>query len=299
MKDGEGEKHPMLNRYRSELRRPLMIRLSERFSVALVCVGFLCGGAAVAQEAGTPTTREMNYLCWQEFGELVPELINTVLVPLGSLEPHGVIPNGTDNLAPESMARDIADRTNALIAPTLNYGITPAMEAYPGAVSISADAYRNFVADVLSSLADNQFRNIILLNGHGGNTATLQSLVTEMSNRKQVRMLLVNWWSLTSDIAQEVFGDIGGHAASNETAYMQASYPEHIHSERYSEDMTMSTDPAWSASPVPYTISLYVEGEGYPTFDQEQADLFFERVNSRVADLINDVISRWERAGVN
>jgi creatinine amidohydrolase len=241
----------------------------------------------------------MNFLCWQEFGELVPEVINTVLVPLGSLEPHGVIPNGTDNLAPESMARDIAERTNALIAPTLNYGITPAMKAYPGAVSISAETYRGFVADLLNSLADNQFQNIILLNGHGGNTATLQSLVTEISNTKQVRLLLVNWWNLTSEIAQEVFGNIGGHAASNETAYIQASYPEHIHSERYSEDMTMSTDPAWSASPVPWTISLYVEGEGYPTFDQGQADLYFERVNARVADLINDIIARWERAGVH
>ena len=276
-----------------------MNRTLKIFAVALVFAGVLHGGTAVAQETATPTTREMNYLCWQEFGELVPEAINTVLVPLGSLEPHGVIPNGTDNLAPESMARDIAVRTNALIAPTLNYGITPAMEAYPGAVSISSKTYRGFVSDMLNSLADNQFQNIILLNGHGGNTAALQSLVTEISNSKKVRILLVNWWSLTSDISQGIFGDIGGHAASNETAYLQASYPEHIHSERYSQDMTMTTDASWSASPVPYTVSLYVDGEGYPTFDQGQADLFFERVNARVVELINDVITRWDRAGVN
>ena len=275
-----------------------MKRTFETIAVAFVFAGLASGGTAVAQETGTPTTREMNLLCWQEFGELVPDAITTVLVPLGSLEPHGVIPNGTDNLAPESMARDIAERTNALIAPTLNYGITPSMEAYPGAVSISAAAYRGFVADLLNGLADNRFRNIILLNGHGGNTATLQSLVTEISNEKRVRILLVNWWSLTSDIAREIFGDIGGHAASNETAYMQASYPQHIHGERYSKDMTMHTDPSWSAAPVPYTISLYVEGEGYPTFDQARADLFFERVNARVAELINDIVARWDRAGV-
>ena len=271
----------------------------KKFAVAVVVTGLFHTGTAVAQQTGAPTTREMNYLCWQEFGELVPEVIKTVLVPLGSLEPHGVIPNGTDNLAPESMARDIAELTNALIAPTLNYGITPAMKAYPGAVSISPETYKGFVSDLLNSLADNQFQNIILLNGHGGNTAALQSLVNEISNSKQVRMLLVNWWSLTSDISREIFGDIGGHAASNETAYIQASYPEHIHSERYSEGMTMTTDPSWSASPVPYTISLYVDGEGYPTFDQGQADLFFERVNTRVAELINDVVTRWERAGVH
>ena len=276
-----------------------MFKALTRFAAIFVTATLLLAGEAHAQSFGSPTTREMNFLCWQEFGELVPETINTVLVPLGSIEPHGVIPNGTDNLAPESMARAIAELTNALIAPTLNYGITPAMVAYPGAVSISAGAYKQFVSDLLGSLADNQFQNIILLNGHGGNTATLQSLITEISNEKQVRMLLVNWWSLTSDISEEIFGNIGGHAASNETAYVQASYPEHIHSERYSEDMTMTTNSAWSASPVPYTISLYVEGEGYPTFNQDQADRFFERVNTRVAELINDIVARWDRTGVN
>ena len=74
----------------------------------------------------------MALLCWQEFGELVPARIATVLVPFGSLEPHGVIPNGTDSLAPEAMARDIAARVDALIAPVLNYGMTDAMKAYPG-----------------------------------------------------------------------------------------------------------------------------------------------------------------------
>ena len=269
------------------------------FVIALTIVGLFHGGSAAAQERGAPTTREMNFLCWQEFGELVPETINTVLVPLGSLEPHGVIPNGTDNLAPESMARAVAERVNALVAPTLNYGITPAMEAYPGAVSISSGAYRGFVSDMLGSLADNGFQNVILLNGHGGNTEILQSLVTEISNENRVRVLLVNWWSLTLDITQEIFGENGGHAANNETAYIQASYPEHVHSERYSENMAMNTDASWVASPVPWTISLYAEGEGYPTFDQEQADLFFERVNTRVAVFINDIIARWERAGVH
>ena len=119
------------------------------------------------QAANLPATREMSLLCWQEFGELVPAKIDTVLVPMGSIEPHGVIPNGTDSLAPEAMARDIAGRTNALIAPTLHYGMTDPMKAYPGAVSIPEAAYEPFVEAVLGNLAGQKFRNIIVLNGHG------------------------------------------------------------------------------------------------------------------------------------
>jgi creatinine amidohydrolase len=35
---------------------------------------------------------------------VVPAKINTVLLPLGTLEPHGVAPSGTDILAPLAIA---------------------------------------------------------------------------------------------------------------------------------------------------------------------------------------------------
>ncbi|RPI98545.1 MAG: hypothetical protein EHM31_11585, partial [Candidatus Aminicenantes bacterium] len=135
---------------------------------------------AAERAAKPPSTREMALLCWQELGELVPAKIDTVLVPFGSLEPHGVIPNGTDSLAPEAMARDIAVRVDALIAPVLNYGMTDAMKAYPGAVSIAAETYAPFAEAVLDNLAANGFRNLIVLNGHGGNTAALNAAATRV-----------------------------------------------------------------------------------------------------------------------
>ena len=95
----------------------------------------LSGAYAASDEPDGPTTREMNLITWQEFSSFVPEKIETVLLPVGSIEPHGVIPSGTDNLAPQAMSREIAPRLNALIAPTLNYGITETMAAYPGAIS--------------------------------------------------------------------------------------------------------------------------------------------------------------------
>jgi creatinine amidohydrolase len=248
-----------------------------------------------------PSTREMNLLCWQEFGELVPAKIATVLLPVGSLEPHGVIPNGTDNLAPAAMAADIAERTNALIAPGLNYGVTAAMKAFPGAVSISEAAYGPFVAEILRNLADNRFRNIIVLNGHGGNTAPLNEAATRVANEKRVRILVVNWWTLADDITKTVFGENGGHAGNNETAYIQAVFPAHIHPERYAKDMAVpnpSPSGSYLAVPVQSTILLYEKGQGYPNFDPAKAKEYFRRVNDRVAEIIEDTIRRWELAGV-
>ena len=253
-----------------------------------------------AAQTKAPTTREMALLCWQEFGELVPAKIATVLVPFGSLEPHGVIPNGTDSLAPAAMARDIAARVDALIAPVLNYGMTDAMKAYPGAVSIPAEAYGPFAEAVLDNLAANGFRNLIVLNGHGGNTAALNAAATRVANARRVRVLVVNWWTLADDITKSVFKQNGGHAGNNETAYIQAFLPEHIHPERYKPEMAAPIPPAgaYTAVPVPSTILLYEKGQGYPTFDAAQAKDYFRKVNDRVAELVLDTIAKWDLAGV-
>jgi creatinine amidohydrolase len=256
--------------------------------------------AAAKAAPQAPTTREMALLGWQEFGELVPARIRTVLVPFGSLEPHGVIPSGTDSLAPEAMARDIAGRVDALIAPVLNYGMTEAMKAYPGAVSIPAETYAPFAESVLDNLAGQGFRNLIVLNGHGGNTAALNAAATKVANARRVRVLVVNWWTLADDITKAVFKQNGGHAGNNETAYIQAFLPAFVHPERYKPEMASPNAPAgaYTAVPVVSTILLYEPGQGYPNFDAAQAREYFRKVNDRVAELVLDTVAKWDAAGV-
>ena len=260
---------------------------------------FICSFSSLkAQKNKLPTTREMNYISWLEFQEIVPDKIETVLLPVGSIEAHGVIPNGTDNIAPEAMAKAVATRLNALIAPTLNFGITESLKAYPGAISVTKNSYCPFVKDILIGLAANKFKNIIILNGHGGNTDALFNMADEVSGSQKVRILVINWWSLVPEITQEVFGNKGGHAGENETAYIQAIVPQHIHPERYSDDLAIANPQgkSWKATPTPSSIGLYEEGKGFPTFKKDQADEYFEKVNNKVAELIKEIIKKWDKA---
>ena len=262
----------------------------------------LIPGVLSAQPFGEePTTREMNLINWKEFAAFVPEKIETVLLPTGTLEPHGVLPNGSDNLAPEAMAREIADEVNAMIAPVLPYGVTGSLKGYPGAFAISESAYRAFIADLFKGLAENGFKNIIILNGHGGpQTAILRSEMDKASEKYRVRMLLINWWSLASEDTYAVFGENGGHAGNNETAYIQAIVPTHVHPEWYTPDMATPypAGTSWAAFPFPSSIGLYEPGQGYPTFNPEQARAYYERVNKRVASFIQEIIRKWDAAGL-
>ncbi|MFN0086583.1 MAG: creatininase family protein [Blastocatellia bacterium] len=247
------------------------------------------------------STREMERINWMEFREAVPAKIDTVLLPTGTLEPHGVVNNGADITAPVAISRQIARRVNAMIAPVLPYGMTGGMEAYPGAFQITEAAYRPFIKQVMEGLAKNGFRNIIVINGHGGpQTAVLNGVGAEVSAEKRVRVLVVNWWSYCSDVTKQVFGEDGGHAGWNETAFVQAVDPTLVHPEKYKPEMA-TANPApstWAAFPNPSSIGLYTPGQGYPKFDQKKADEYFAKVNDKVAALITEIIRKWNLAGL-
>jgi creatinine amidohydrolase len=269
----------------------------------LLAVFIVLGSGAAVGQAPQDAVRErdMERINWMEFKEVVPSRVQTVLLPTGTLEPHGVVNNGADNTAPAAIARRIAPRVNAMIAPTLPYGITGSLEAYPGAFQISESAYRPFVKQILEGLAKNGFRNIIILNGHGGpQTAVLNAVAAEVSAERRVRTLVVNWWSFASDVTKEVFGEDGGHAGLNETAFIQAIDPTLVHPERYKPDLATPYPPpgTWSAAPFPSSIGLYQPGQGYPKFDQRKADEYFTKVTAKVAALVSDTIRKWDMAGL-
>ena len=248
-----------------------------------------------------PSTREMERITWMEFGQWVPAKINTVVLPLGTMEAHGVAPNGTDIIAPVAMARSVAGRINAMVAPVIAYGFTGILDAYAGSFTVPEDAYRGYVRAVLVGLAKNKFRNIIMLNGHGGGqTAILTALAQDVGRQTSTRILVVNWWTYCADVTREVFGEDGGHAGNNETAYVMAIDPSLVRKDNYHADMAtaLPAPNTWSAYPFPSTIMLYTEGQGYPRFDLEKAKDYFAKVNDKIARLIEETIRKWDMAGV-
>ncbi len=247
------------------------------------------------------STREMSDINWMEFRDLVPAKITTVLLPTGTLEAHGVANNGADITAPVDIARGMAIKLNALVAPVIPYGITGSLDGYPGSFTISEPAYRAYLSDVISGLVRNGFKNIVIVNGHGGpQTAVLNDLAETIGRRDRVRTLVVNWWSYCSDLTLKIFGEDGGHAGWNENAMIQAIDPKLVHPERYQDSLATARPPAgtWSAFPFPSSIILYQPGQGYPKFDLAKAQAYRAAVIEKMTTLAVETIAKWDQAGL-
>lgn len=114
----------------------------------------------------------------------------TVLVPLGSTEQHGPhLPFITDTLIADAVSRaaapliTIATGRPVVVAPALPYGASGEHQAFPGTISISHDALRLLLVELIRSIST-WAGQIILVNGHGGNALTVKAVVEQMRYEK-------------------------------------------------------------------------------------------------------------------
>src|SRR2546425_8427973 len=93
-----------------------------------------------------------------------------IVLPLGSTEQHAYLSLETDNVLAERVAVEAAEPLGVPVLPVLAYGLTPSFAAYPGSPTLRVETYARVLADLLDSLADQGFRRILIVNGHGGET---------------------------------------------------------------------------------------------------------------------------------
>lgn len=117
------------------------------------------------------------------------------VLPLGCTEQHAYLSLSTDSILAERVALEAAEPLGVPVFPVLHYGITPYFRAYPGTVSLRVETYLHVVRDVLDSLAEQGFRRILIVNGHGGNVPA-QALAGEwMADHPQAIVRFHNWWN--------------------------------------------------------------------------------------------------------
>lgn len=238
--------------------------------------------------------RKLHRLSWKNIKELVPDKTDALIFPVGTVEAHGTSALGTDNFIPESIAEYLADKINALIAPTVNYGITRSLYGYPGSVTVGETSFRNYIDDILVSFSHIGFRKIILLNGHGGNNAALKETAQLLFYNHKVKIAVVHWWVLCAEMVKEFYGEAGGHAALDETALVQAIDPALVDRSLYNSSLAYYVQPGADIYPIPGSILLYTENQGYPDFDLDRAKRFQTEVFKKIEEFIRVVLKQWE-----
>jgi creatinine amidohydrolase len=160
-----------------------------------------------------------------------------LLLPTGAVEQHGPhLPVGTDAFIPEAIVNAAAEQAdNVLALPTLPYGYSPHHGGVPGTITLSSKTYLGLFEDILSSLVDDGFERIAVVNGHGGNRALLKTAVSDFRAATGVSVAVISYWDLIAEeIETERDSEPGGvsHAGELETALLLYLREDLVNGER-------------------------------------------------------------------
>lgn len=121
-------------------------------------------------------------------------LENRIMLVLGACEQHGFLSLLTDIKIPQVLADLASRRSGVLVAPPLNFGISPYFAAYPGTISLRLTTFLAVLEDMVYSLYRQGFRRMLILNGHGGNTAARVHLQEMLTDLRDLKIIWYEWW---------------------------------------------------------------------------------------------------------
>ena len=148
------------------------------------------------------------HLSWSEIAESSATDRTVALLPTAAIEQHGPhLPLDTDaflctRVAEESAAR--AQRDGPVPCPDASLRIVDAPHGLRGDAHARGGTFLAAVGELCSSLVEHGFRRLLVVNGHGGNSALAREAVQQLANRAPVLAASVDYWALAREAAAEV-----------------------------------------------------------------------------------------------
>ena len=154
--------------------------------------------------------------------------IEVAVLPWGACEPHNLhLPYGNDTLTVGKIGEMICRRAaeagaRVCLLPAVPYGVNTNLMGFPMTISMNPTTQLALLRDVVESLKKHGVPKLVILNGHGGNEFGF--MLRELFDCG-VFLTLVNWWTVASDVAENVMERGGEHADEAETSWALYLHP--------------------------------------------------------------------------
>lgn len=176
--------------------------------------------------------RLVGSLTFEEISRLSASSV--LLLPIGSMEQHGpYLPLDTDAVLAEAVAKAIAARFGETFdiwqLPALPLGLSREHGWAAGTLSLSVTGMTALLREVVGEVAKSlPARNLMIVNGHGGNRGILEVLNYEFADDFKFNTCALHIGALMSPVPDAGLPEI--HAGRDETSLMLALAPERVRS---------------------------------------------------------------------
>ena len=173
-----------------------------------------------------------------DYVKAVEKSSKTCILPIGVMEKHGPhLPIGTDLYCAREYAIRAAEKEYTVVFPWYYFSQINEAKHQPGTIAYSPELIWKALQETLDELARNGFDKIIIVNGHGGNNASLNFFgMAQLSERRSYSLYLFQP-SEDPEVSKKVeemtqHDPYNAHAGNEESSEMKAIQPELVHLDR-------------------------------------------------------------------
>jgi creatinine amidohydrolase len=247
---------------------------------------------------------QWQYMTWQEIREAT-EAQPVVLIPAGTHETQGPYTYvGLESVVPERLAQAVAQRTQALVAPTIPFGDSALFKDYPGTITLRPEVLSAVYEDVVRSIVRAGFDHLLFLAMHLPNQPLMEHVAHKVRDELGVMIAWINPGRLAPAVMKELspnYNAARGHGADPGISLAKYMAPEMV-------DLSNTTPNVWSPeyqglpldamtptfNGFPLNMAIRMQdispesgGYGDPAFgSEEQGKAIFERMVEHVSALV-------------
>ena len=154
----------------------------------------------------------LHEISWTDAKDIF-EKTDVAILPVGATEQHGPHnPLGTDHLVAEAFSREVGKSTGVPVLPVIPVGVSVHHRQFPGTLWVPPSIFRDYVKATVMAVASHGVRKVVIVNGHGGNTAALMETAGELRRAHGIFTAVVMAFPPTMTAGG------GGHAGTGETS---------------------------------------------------------------------------------
>lgn len=181
-------------------------------------------------------------LTWQQAEKVLrPETV--VVIPIGAESkehgPHLKLNN--DWLMAEYLKRQVVERIDVVVAPTVNYHFYPAFVDYPGSTTLQLETARDLMVDICRSLSRSGPNKFYALNT-GVSTVRALAASAEILAKSGIALRYTDMSTIMQPVENQIKKEEGGtHAEEIETSMMLYIAPQSVDMTKAVKDFHQGT----------------------------------------------------------
>jgi creatinine amidohydrolase len=189
---------------------------------------------------GAPVSRSVGELTFPDISRWLTET-SILCLPIGAIEQHGAhLPLNTDTVIAEELSRRIVahwgTEFDLWLLPTVSISLSREHDWAPGTLSLTIESFVALLKDLAREIVRAlPARNIVIVNGHGGNRGILDNLIHELHSELRLNVCVIHPFDLSKAPTHTASPDV--HAGKNETSVMLALAPHLVRQDLVRKDL--------------------------------------------------------------